>query len=167
MTCGLHAGVLQCVTTRLAHRSVRGAGSSRSLSEVQQTYCERTARRDRHWTAVQRFRAALNFLHAISRYHDADSSFLENFSLIRVRKFPVRQGHRFKDTPDVTKPSWKLRLGGGPTARCWPPRPLGASVENSTRGGYAPEPISARQSRPPLPERSGGAMPASLERSPH
>ena len=111
MTCGLHAGVLRCVTTRLTHRSVRGAGSSRSLSEVQQTYCERTARRDRHWTAVQRFRAALNFLHAISRYHDADSLFLENFSLIRVRKFPVRQGHRFKETPRVTKPSWKLRLG--------------------------------------------------------
>jgi hypothetical protein len=111
MTCSLHAGVLRCVTTQLAHRSVRGARSSRSLSEVQQTYCERTARRDRHWTAVQRFRAALNFLHAISRYHDADSLFFENFSLIRVRKFPVRQGHRFKETPRVTKPSWKLRLG--------------------------------------------------------
>jgi hypothetical protein len=31
----------------------------------------------------------------------------------------------------------------------------------------AHEPISARQSRPPLPEWSGGAMPASLERPPH
>jgi hypothetical protein len=61
---------------------------------------------------VQRFRAALNFLPAISRYHDADSLFLENFSLIRVRKFPVRQGHRFKETSRVTKPSWKLEAWG-------------------------------------------------------